>query len=170
MENKLAYRTPWDFDDAASPPAARVVGINELDELVGLELHGDRFTLHRANQELFERATWLDRAYPDPSPPEFPEQTVEGFFNLALLDALAIRTLRFDPETSYALNYGLDRVRFVAPIMLGDVVDARFVILAVKPKHNGRLLLRRCEMHVEGHTRPALIADWWVCVLPRAGA
>jgi acyl dehydratase len=73
----------------------------------------------------------------------------------------------FDPDTTYAFNYGLDRVRFVSPVMIGDLVHSAFEVLEVVPKGIGWLVLRRGTLTVEGGDRPAVVADWWLYVLPR---
>jgi acyl dehydratase len=144
-----------------------VVGFADIPSLEGRTFTGEPFVLSALDQRLFERATWIDRAYPDPDPPEFPSDIVEGFFSLALLDALATFTVRFDPETTYGFNYGLDRVRFAAPLRLGDRIEPRFEFKAIREKSPGFLVLRHCTLTAEAGERPAVIADWWTFVLPR---
>jgi acyl dehydratase len=65
------------------------------------------------------------------------------------------------PEgVSEALNYGLDKVRFLAPVKSGSRVRDRVVLLAVEPHGKGRILLKiRNTMEIEGESKPALIAD-----------
>jgi carnitine-CoA ligase len=145
----------------------RPVRFEEIPQLQGRRSTGEPFTVERAERDLFERVTWLDRAYPEPDPPEFPADIVEGFHVLALLDAVSAMAMPFDRSTAYGYNYGLDRVRFVSPVMVGDRVVPSFEVLEVRPKGDGYLILRRCELQVEGGERPALVADWWVYLLPR---
>lgn len=150
---------------ALSADAARVVAFDEIPALKHHSFVGAPFTITRAERDAFEGLTWIDYAYPDPDPVEFPSDIVEGFHTLAMLDAVSSLVMRFDPATCYAYNYGLDRVRFTAPIMIGDPVSSRFEVLDVRPRNDGLLVLRRCTLHIED--RQALIADWWVYVLPR---
>jgi acyl dehydratase len=65
------------------------------------------------------------------------------------------------PEgVSQALNYGLDKVRFLAPVKSGARVRDRVMLLAVEPHGKGRILLKvRNTMEIEGESKPALIAD-----------
>ena len=61
---------------------------------------------------------------------------------------------------SETLNYGLDKVRFLAPVKSGSRVRDRVVLLAVEPHAKGRILLKiRNTMEIEGEAKPALIAD-----------
>jgi carnitine-CoA ligase len=147
-----------------------VIGFDEIRSLEGRSFTGERFTLGRADGLLFEQATWIDRAYPDPDPPEFPPDLIEGFFSLALLDALTSFVLRFDPATTYGFNYGLDRVRFPAQLRLGDRIEPRFQVRAVTEKGPGLLVLRHCTLTAESSDRPGVVADWWTYFLPRGPA
>jgi acyl dehydratase len=61
---------------------------------------------------------------------------------------------------SESLNYGLERVRFLAPVRVGARIRDRVVLLAVEPKDEARILLKtRNTIEIEGETRPALIAE-----------
>jgi len=61
---------------------------------------------------------------------------------------------------SEVLNYGLDKVRFLAPVKSGARIRDRVVLLAVEPHGKGRVLLKiRNTIEIEGGSKPALIAD-----------
>jgi acyl dehydratase len=139
----------------------------EFPDLVGGIYEGQPFVITREERDSFERVTWIDRAYPDPDPAGFPEDMVEGFHSLALLDAVSRlaspRTIR-RPGIGY--NYGLDRVRFTAPIRIGDRIRSRFEVTDVRPHGNGYVTRRHCELTVEGAGRPALVADWLTIWVP----
>ncbi len=106
----------------------------------GLDLVGTRFlsrecVIDVASLRAFETGTWLDRAYPeaDDYPDEFPTEMVPGFMTLALVDAIGAMTRRYEPTDWHVLNYGLDRVRFVRPVAVDDVVRVSFTVAAVAP-------------------------------------
>jgi carnitine-CoA ligase len=143
------------------------VAFDQLPTLVGAKTRGEPFTVTAEEQDRWDRACWIDRAYPDEDP-DFPENIIEGFYALSLLDALARFAGLSDDESSWGLNYGLDRVRFVSKMYFGDRIIPEFEIVEVRPKGEGYLVLRRCSLTVEGAERPGVIADWWVYVLPRA--
>ena len=63
--------------------------------------------------------------------------------------------------TKMAVNYGLDRVRFIAPVRAGSRVRGRFTLDAVEDKAPGQLLLRHTvTVEIEGEDKPALTAEW----------
>jgi acyl dehydratase len=60
---------------------------------------------------------------------------------------------------SQVLNYGLDRVRFLAPVKAGSRIRNHIKLLAAEPKGGGRLLLTtENTIEIEGEAKPALIA------------
>ena len=61
---------------------------------------------------------------------------------------------------SQALNYGLDRVRFIAPVKAGARIRDRVVLLAMEAQGKGRLLLTfQNTVEIEDEKKPALIAE-----------
>lgn len=83
-----------------------------------------------------------------------------GYLTLALLPAM-LTELNIVPEgVSQALNYGLDRVRFIAPVKAGARIRTRAVLLAVEPQNKGRLMLTlQNTVEIEDENKPALIAE-----------
>jgi acyl dehydratase len=142
------------------------VTFENLPQSVGHVMHGAPFVLGEEESRAFAKGTWLDRAYPDDIP-EFPPTLVEGFLLLGMLDAAAKLASPASASTMWGLNYGLDRVRFIAPVHLGQRVLSTYETLAVEPKDNGYKVLRRCTFTVDGQDGPAMVADWWSLVLPR---
>ena len=60
-----------------------------------------------------------------------------------------------------ALNYGLDRVRFLAPVKSGSRVRGRFTLDSVEEKAPGQFLMRHTvTVEIEGEDKPALTAEW----------
>jgi acyl dehydratase len=60
-----------------------------------------------------------------------------------------------------AVNYGLDRVRFLAPVKSGKRIRGRFVLDSVEEKAPGQLLMRHTvTVEIEGEEKPALTAVW----------
>ena len=66
------------------------------------------------------------------------------------------------PEgVSMAVNYGLDRVRFIAPVRSGKRVRGRFVLDSIEEKAPGQVLMRHnVTVEIEGEEKPALTAVW----------
>ncbi len=84
-----------------------------------------------------------------------------GFLTLSLLSRMAADVLQVPDNTLMAVNYGLDRVRFIAPVRSESRVRGRFVLDAVEDKGSGQLLLRHTvTVEIEHHDKPALTAQW----------
>lgn len=138
----------------------------DLPTLVGRPFLGAWHTIDAAKLSLFDVAVCSDQnEYPFDSS-GYPEQLVEGFHLLALLDHLLNPLLRFSDGPCIGWNYGLDRVRFVRPVCAGDEVRLTGTVGAVRPKGDGFLTLCSCTVEVKGHDRPGLVADWWTYWLP----
>ena len=133
----------------------------ELPSLVGRSFLGDWFIVGARSLPLFDRAIYTDR---NPYPLDargYPEDLVEGFHLLALLDHLVNPLLRVSDGPCVAWNYGLDRVRFVSPVRAGQKIRVNGSVGAVRPKGSGFLILSRCAVEVGGREQPGMIADWW---------
>jgi hypothetical protein len=64
-------------------------------------------------------------------------------------------------EARTPLNFGFDRVRFVAPVPVGSRVRGRFVLVEASLPKPGQCELRwHTTVEIEGTDRPALVADW----------
>jgi acyl dehydratase len=60
-----------------------------------------------------------------------------------------------------ALNYGFDRIRFLAPVRSGKRVRGRFTLDSIEEKAPGQWLMRHSvTVEIEGETKPALSAQW----------
>jgi acyl dehydratase len=83
-----------------------------------------------------------------------------GFLTLSLAASLQYEIGIIPAGVSEALNYGLERVRFLAPVKVGARIRDRVVLLAAEQQAKGRLLLKtRNTIEIEGETKPALIAE-----------
>jgi len=88
-----------------------------------------------------------------------------GFMTLSLLTFLC-NDAGFKPEgVKEEFNYGLESVRFLAPVPAGTRIRAKTQLKEVRPwgTHN-KVLKIGVEVEAEGQTKPALVADWLVMV------
>ena len=84
-----------------------------------------------------------------------------GFLTLSLLSRMAAEVVLVPDTTKMVVNYGLDRVRFLAPVRSGKRVRGRFRLDAVDEKAPGQILLRHeVTVEIEGEDKPALSAQW----------
>jgi acyl dehydratase len=64
------------------------------------------------------------------------------------------------PDAATGLNYGLDRVRFLAPVKAGARIRLSASLISAEPQNGGRVLLKlQCTLEIEGETKPALVAE-----------
>jgi acyl dehydratase len=145
----------------------QLTAFEDLPGTVGRIIEGEPFSLSAEDIDRFHQATWLDKAYPEGSVPEFPETLIEGFHLLSMVDAVARFAAGAEADLMWGLNYGLDRVRFVNQVHHGDRILPTFETLEVIAKGEGFKILRRCTFTVEGSDSPAMVADWWGFALPR---
>ena len=84
-----------------------------------------------------------------------------GFLSLSMLARMAADVMLIPDSTRMAVNYGLDRVRFIAPVRSGKSIRGRFVLDSVDEKAPGQILLRHTvTVEIECEERPALTAEW----------
>ena len=84
-----------------------------------------------------------------------------GFLSLSLLSRMGSEVFLAPEGVKMPLNYGLDRVRFLAPVKSGKRVRGRFTLDSVEEKAPGQLLFRyTVTVEIEGEEKPALTAAW----------
>ena len=84
-----------------------------------------------------------------------------GFLSLSLLSRMAAEGMLIPEGVKMALNYGFDRVRFLAPVKSGKRVRGRFTLDSVEEKAPGQVLMRHLvTVEIEGEDKPALAATW----------
>ena len=84
-----------------------------------------------------------------------------GFLSLSLLSRMAADVMLIPDTARMAVNYGLDRVRFLAPVKAGRRVRGHFMLESATDKAPGQLLLKhQVSVEIEGEQKPALTAEW----------
>jgi len=84
-----------------------------------------------------------------------------GFLSLSLLSHMAAEAMLLPDSLKMALNYGFDRIRFLAPVKSGKRVRGRFTLDSAEEKAPGQILLRHTvTVEIEGEDKPALTAVW----------
>ena len=90
----------------------------------------------------------------------FGTTIAHGFLTLSLLSHLIESTFSFD-ERRMGINYGLNKVRFTAPLPSGERIRARFVLAKYEPiDGNGVQNTWAVTIEREGGDKPVLIAEW----------
>jgi acyl dehydratase len=74
-------------------------------------------------------------------------------------------------DAAAGLNYGIDKVRFLAPVSAGARVRLRVALAGIEPRDGGQMIMRtQNTLEVEGAEKPALIAETLALLIPAAGA
>ena len=91
----------------------------------------------------------------------FGGAVAHGFLSLSLLSRMGAEAMLLPDSLKMAINYGLDRVRFLAPVLAGSRVRGRFRLDSVEEKAPGQVLMRHTvTVEIEGEAKPALTAEW----------
>lgn len=84
-----------------------------------------------------------------------------GFLTLSLLSKFSEGAGLVIEGVKMGVNYGFEKVRFLAPVPSGAKVRGRFTLKeAVEKKPGQHLLTYEVTVDIEGQEKPALIADW----------
>jgi len=137
--------------------------LTDLQALVGQHLaDSDWITIEQARIDQFAQATgdhqWIHvdpvRAATGP----FGATVAHGFLTLSLLPEMAARAFEVR-DTHTGVNYGLNRVRFPAPVPVGSRLRGRFKLLAYEPIAGGAQVTMEVTMEREGSDKPVCVAE-----------
>lgn len=84
-----------------------------------------------------------------------------GLLTLSLVPRMSYEVCPFLEGAHYPLNYGFNRLRFVAPVPVGSRVRGHFALRRAQAIKDGqRELHYDVTVEIEGGSRPALVAEW----------
>jgi acyl dehydratase len=84
-----------------------------------------------------------------------------GFLTLSLLSRMAADSMPRPEGVKMGVNYGFERVRFMAPVRSGKRVRGRFALVRFEEKRPGQWqFVHNVTVEIEGEDKPALVADW----------
>jgi len=144
---------------------AAALSVRELESRIGQEVGVSPWVeVTQERIDLFAKAIddpqWIhvdpERAKQSP----FGTTIAHGFLTLSLLTKFIESTFSF-ADRKMGVNYGLNRVRFTAPLPSGSRVRARFKLLKYeKIEGNGVQVTWDVAVEREGSDRPVLVAEW----------
>jgi len=145
--------------------SARALSVRDLESRVGREVGVSPWVeVTQERIDTFARAIddfqWIhvDRARAKASP--FGGTIAHGFLTLSLLSHLSERTFGFS-DRKMGVNYGLNRVRFTAPVPSGSRVRARFTLQKFERLADGGIQVTwNTVVEREGADKPVLVAEW----------
>ncbi|WP_050929769.1 MaoC family dehydratase [Aestuariivita boseongensis] len=101
----------------------------------------------------------------------FGGPVAHGYLTLSLIAGLSLDLGIVPKGTAAALNYGLDKVRFLAPVPVGAKVRLHVSLMSFDKKDNGQYLMKaENTIEIEGSDKPALIAETLAILVPGPGA
>jgi len=136
---------------------------SDLQALVGQHIaDSDWITIEQQRIDLFADATgdrqWIHidpvRAAAGP----FGTPIAHGFLTLSLLPEMAANAFEVR-DTRMGVNYGLNKVRFPAPVPVGSRLRGRFKLLSYEPIEGGAQVTMEVSMEREGSAKPVCIAE-----------
>lgn len=84
-----------------------------------------------------------------------------GFLTLSLLSRMSYEVAVMPEGVKMGVNYGFDKIRFLAPVRAGKRVRGRFTLLSFEEKRTGQWqFTHHVAVEIEGEDKPALTADW----------
>jgi len=146
-----------------------IVAFDDMPLLAGRELGSSSWiALDQDRINLFADATddhqWI-HIDEERARAEMGSTIAHGFLTLSLASAMSYDAVATLDGVVMGVNYGFDRLRFLAPVKAGKRVRGRFVLKDAQKKGSDGtitrwLLAHELTVEIEGEDKPALIADW----------
>jgi acyl dehydratase len=145
-----------------------VADLNELKNFAGREIGVSEWlevTQERIQQfaEATEDRQWIhldaERAKRE-SP--YGTTIAHGFLTLSLISYLMKQAVQIQGGLRMAVNYGLNRVRFPAPVPAGSRIRGRFALAELKELPKGIETVFSVTVESEGKEKPCCVAEWIV--------
>lgn len=94
-----------------------------------------------------------------------------GFWTLSMLTYFSHEVGMWPTDVAYALNYGLERVRWIQPVKVGARIRMRCTLAELAERGKGRMLIRTDNIiEIEDEARPALSAVWLGLFIPETAS
>jgi len=148
-----------------------LASLTEIKSRIGEEVGvSDWINIDQARIDAFADAT-EDRQFIHVDPAAaartvFGGTVAHGFLTLSLLSRMGADAILVPDGMKLAINYGLDRVRFLATVPSESRIRGRFTLDSVEEKAAGQWLLRHTvTVEIEGERKPALTALWLALIV-----
>lgn len=143
------------------------VSLAEMKGFVGTEMGvSDWITVDQPMIDAFAKATLDDQfIHTDPERAKaespFGGTIAHGFLTLSLLSAMNYSALPKIREQTMGINYGFDKVTFVAPVKSGARIRGRFTLAEARFRGAAMLMTTYdVSVEIENEKKPALTARW----------
>ena len=143
-----------------------IASIEEIALKVGQEIGvSDWIDIDQARIDTFAAVT-EDRQFIHVDPEAaartpFGGTVAHGFLTLSMLSAMSQPIMLVPPGSKMTVNYGFEKVRFMAPVRSGKRVRGRFRLERLDERRPGEWqFTHQVTVEIEGEAKPALVADW----------
>jgi len=153
----------FDHSAARGSPLKSYQNVEELKSLVGSQLGvSDWLTVDQNRIDQFAVVTgddqWIHVDSKRAAAGMFGSTVAHGFLTLSLLPFF-IRSSHKINGARMSVNYGLNRVRFPAPVPVNSRLRAHFKLLSFEPIEGGVQLITEVTIEREGHLKPVCVAE-----------
>ncbi len=142
-----------------------IVPVDQLSSYIGTEIgRSDWFTIDQDRIDAFAEATldnqWIHVEGEAADTGPFGKPIAHGFLTLSMLSHLTGNATIVPEGAAMLINYGSDKVRFLAPVRVGSNIRAVATLKEVREKSPGQhLMTSSIVVEIEGEDTPALVAD-----------
>ncbi len=156
--------------DSSEHPSTQLVidDLESLQEMVGQEFPiGAWLTITQENIQTFAEVTndlqWihLDTVRAQRESP-FKATVAHGFFTLSLLSRFLSEAMQVKGKSLFVVNYGLDKVRFPAPLRVGEQIRCRFLLRSLAQVPGGHHAVYAVTVEIKDALKPCCVAEWLV--------
>ncbi|ACN13430.1 conserved hypothetical protein [Desulforapulum autotrophicum HRM2] len=145
--------------------AVEILPLEEIKQRIGTELGvSDWLPIDQDRIDAFADCTmdhqWIhvDQAASAKGP--FGKTIAHGYLTLSLLSHFSENHMVVPQGAVIVINYGMNKVRFIAPVLVGSRIRDRIFLAAVEEKSNGRVVVTTSHtVEIEGQEKPALVAE-----------
>jgi acyl dehydratase len=146
--------------------------LDELAAAKGEHLgHGEWHEITQAEIDLFADATgdhqWIHVDLEKAAAGPFGAPVAHGYLTLSLIPLL-VRDIYTVQGLSMGVNYGLNKVRFPSPVVVGSRVRAGAELTEITDVAQGKQAVVKVTVEIEGNPKPACVAETVVLLVPAA--
>lgn len=145
--------------------AVQVLSLEEIKQRINTELGvSDWLPIDQDRIDAFADCTmdhqWIhvDQAASAKGP--FGKTIAHGYLTLSLLSHFSENHMVIPQGAVIAINYGMDKVRLIAPVLVGSRIRDRIFLTGVEEKSNGRIVVTTSHtVEIKGQEKPAMFAE-----------
>jgi len=141
------------------------VPVEKLKEMIGQEMGvSDWVQIDQEKINQFAECTgdhqWIHVDIEKAKQGPFGGPIAHGFLTLSLIPVLSGSSKYMPEGIKMAVNYGLNKVRFINPVPAGSRVRSRMVLADIEERSGGRIMMTTTHnIEIEGQDKPACVAE-----------